>query len=175
MENIFIILLGLTMLYLSSTSRLTAHINMCIVQGLLLFLICIFGISHEPWFNVAIFKSLEQNYIHLLGLVFIVLETIVVKAWVIPLFLKKVLNRTQTHRDSNANIAHFYSLVISSIILFGGFMVANIQTPIFKNISPLYVGVSAAIIITSLWLITIKHTVLSNVINFITINLKLNQ
>jgi hydrogenase-4 component E len=35
-------------------------------------------------------------------------------------------------------------------------------------ISPLYFGVSVSLIITSLWLITIKHTVLSNVINFIT-------
>ena len=47
-------------------------------------------------------------------------------------------------------------------------MIANIQTPALNMISPLYFGVSISIIITSLWLITIKHTVLSNVISFIT-------
>ena len=37
-----------------------------------------------------------------------------------------------------------------------------------KMISPLYFGVSAATIIISLWLITIKHKIISNVIEFIT-------
>ena len=37
-----------------------------------------------------------------------------------------------------------------------------------KMISPLYFGVSLATIIISLWLITIKHKIISNVIEFIT-------
>lgn len=44
----------------------------------------------------------------------------------------------------------------------------NINTPAFKLVSPMYFGVSSAMIIISLWLITIKHKVLSNVIGFIT-------
>lgn len=151
MENIFIILLGLTMIYIASTSRLLAHINMLIVQGLLLFFICISGLNND-----------------LAEFIFIVIETIIVKSVLIPIILKKVLRKTHAHRDSEANIPHFYALVISSIILFFGFMIANIHIDAFKLISPLYFGVSLAIIITSLWLITIKHTVLSNVINFIT-------
>ena len=59
MENIFIILLGLSMLYLASTSRLKAHINMLAVQGWLLFFICIFGLSHENWFNINILHNLD--------------------------------------------------------------------------------------------------------------------
>mgnify|MGYP001510401619 FL=1 len=47
-------------------------------------------------------------------------------------------------------------------------MIANINTPAFKLVSPMYFGVSSAMIIISLWLITIKHKVLSNVIGFIT-------
>ena len=48
MENIFIILLGLSMLYIASTSRLKAHINMLSLQGWLLFFICIFAIINPP-------------------------------------------------------------------------------------------------------------------------------
>lgn len=168
MENIFIILLGLSMLYLASTSRLKAHINMLSVQGWLLFFICISGMTHEEWFNTGLLNDIISNRTHLLGIAFITLETVGVKSFIIPLFLNKVLNKTHAHRDSDANIPHFYALVISSAILFAGFMVANIQTPALKMISPLYFGVSVSVIITSLWLITIKHTVLSNVINFIT-------
>lgn len=168
MENIFIILLGLTMLYIASTSRLLAHINMLILQGILLFFICIIGLVDEAWFNISIFSNINENLVHIMAVLFIVIETILVKSIVIPIFLKKVLNKTHTHRDSGANIPHFYSLVISSVFLFLGFMIANMQIPALKLISPLFFGVSISIIITSLWLITIKHTVLSNVISFIT-------
>lgn len=168
MENIFIILLGLSMLYITSTSRLKAHINMLSIQGWLLFFICIIGLTHENWFNIQMLENVKENLTHIIGTIFIIIETLGIKSFVIPMFLNKVLNKTHAHRDSDANIPHFYALVISSVILFAGFMVANIQTPAFKLISPLYFGVSISIIITSLWLITIKHTVLSNVISFIT-------
>ena len=84
------------------------------------------------------------------------------------MFLRKIVKKTHSHRDTDANIPHFYCLVISSLILFAGFLTANIATPEFKLLDPMYFGVSIAIIITSLWLITIKHKVLSNVIGFIT-------
>ena len=168
MENIFIILLGLTMLYIASTSRLLGHINMLIAQGILLFLICIGGLAGEEWFNFGVFSNTKENLSHILGIAFIIIETLGVKSIIIPVFLKKVLNKTHTHRDSGANIPHFYALVISSLILFGGFMLANVHMSSFKLISPLIFGVSISIIITSLWMITIKHTVLSNVISFIT-------
>ena len=171
MENIFIILLGLSMIYLASTSRLAAHVNMLVVQGWLLFLICLSGFADEPWFNVSVLTDKEAlviNSTHILGLLFVVFETLVIKAYVIPWFLKKVVKKTHAHRDTDANIPHFYCLVISSLILFVGFLTANISTPEFKMINPMYFGTSLAIIIISLWLITIKHKVLSNVIGFIT-------
>ncbi len=171
MENIFIILLGLSMIYIASTSRLAAHINMLAAQGWLLFFVCLSGFIKEPWFEWSIFTNphtFSINLAHVIGLLFVIVETLIVKAFVIPWFLKKVLKKTNSHRDTDAHIPHFYCLVISSIILFAGFLAANINTPAFMLVSPMYFGVSIAIIITSLWLITIKHKVLSNVIGFIT-------
>lgn len=171
MENIFIILLGLSMIYIAATSRLKAHVNMLVAQGWLLFFVCLSGFVKEPWFNWTMISgrdSIMANMPHIIGLLFVVVETLIVKAIVIPVFLNKVLKKTHAHRDTDANIPHFYSLVISSVILFAGVMIANINTPDFKLVSPMYFGVSIAMIITSLWLVTIKHTVLSNVISFIT-------
>ena len=171
MENIFIILLGLSMIYIASTSRLAAHVNMLVIQGCLLFLVCLSGFVKEPWFDFAIFTNKEaflSNISHILGLLFVVFETLIIKAFVIPAFLKKVIKKTHAHRDTDANIPHFYCLVISSFILFVGFLTANVTTPEFKMIDSMYFGASLAIIIMSLWLITIKHKVLSNVIDFIT-------
>ena len=171
MENIFIILLGLSMIYIASTSRLAAHVNMLVAQGWLLFMVCFAGFAKEPWFSFAIFSNkdaFDANFGHVLGLLFVIFETLVIKAYIIPWFLKKVIQKTHAHRDTDANIPHFYCLVISSIILFAGFLMANVAIPEFKIINPMYFGTSLAIIITSLWLITIKHKVLSNVIGFIT-------
>ena len=170
MENIFIILLGLSMIYIASTSRLAAHVNMLVAQGWLLFFVCLAGVAKEPWF-ASLFaekEALIANIPHIAGLAFVVFETLVVKAVVIPWFLKKVVKKTNAHRDTDANIPHFYCLVISSIILFACILAANTASPEFKLIAPVYFGVSISMIITSLWLITIKHKVLSNVIGFIT-------
>ena len=52
MENIFIILLGLSMIYIAATSRLLAHVNMLVAQGWLLFFVCLTGFAKEPWFNL---------------------------------------------------------------------------------------------------------------------------
>lgn len=148
----FIILFGLTMLYLASTSRLIAHVRLLIAQGVLLFLICCCGFHHTNLLNFA----------------FLVIETLIVKSIVIPWFLYKVLKKTHSNRDVAANIPHFYCLVISSLILLAGFLVSNYCVSSMKLISPIYFGVSASTIIISLWLITIKHKVLSNVVEFIT-------
>jgi len=152
MENGFIILFGLTMLYLSATSRIVAHIRLLVAQGILLFLICCCGMK-------------DMN---LLNFLFLVFETLIVKSLIIPWFLFKVLKKTHSNRDMAANIPHFYCLVISSIILVAGFLVSNYFISSMKLVSPIYFGVSIAVIITSLWLITIKHKIMSNVIEFIT-------
>lgn len=152
MINGFIILFGLTMLYLAATSRIIAHIRLLIVQGILLFLICCCGMNHLNWLNFA----------------FLTVETLIVKSIVIPWFLHKVLKKTHSNRDVAANIPHFYCLVIASIILMAGFLVSNYYVSSMKLISPMFFGVSVSTIIISLWLITIKHKIISNVIEFIT-------
>lgn len=152
MVNGFIILFGLTMLYLSTTSRLVAHTKTLIIQGILLFLICATGFNHAPWFMIL----------------FLTVETLLVKAILIPMFLNKVLKKTHLNRDTDANITHFYCLIISSLILFGGFMFSMVHIPSLSMINPMCFGIALATIIISLWLITIKHKILSNVIEFIT-------
>jgi len=152
MVNGFIILFGLTMLYLSTTSRLKAHVNAVFVQGILLFLICAASFNHIPAGVI----------------VFLTIETLVVKAGLIPWFLNKVLKKTHSNRDTDANIPHFYCLLISSVILFGGFMLSIANIPSLGMINPLCFGIALSVIIISLWLTTIKHQILSNVIEFIT-------
>ena len=152
MVNGLIILFGLTMLYLSTTSRLKAHIKTLVIQGILLFAICATEFKLQPWYIIL----------------FLTIETLLVKATLIPMFLNKVVKKTHSNRDTDANIAHFYCLLISSVILFAGFMLSVIKIPSLSLINPMCFGIALSTIIISLWLITIKHKILSNVIEFIT-------
>jgi len=152
MENALIILFGLTMLYMAATSRIGAHIRILAMQGILLFLICYFGVEKTSVLNCA----------------FLTFETLVVKALVIPMFLNKIVKTTHQYRDLEANIPHFYCLFISTVILFSGFLVSDLNLPAVKMINPVYLGVSIAVIIISLVLITIKHKIITNIMEFIT-------
>lgn len=152
MENSLIVLFGLTMLYISSTSRIKAHIKMLSVQGFLLFLICYFTVERT----------------NLINFIFLCFETLIVKTVVIPLFLTKILNKNKIYRDNEPHIPHFYCLVLASIILFGGFLISNVTYQVFDGINPICFGVSISAIIISLFLITIRHKVLTNVTGFIT-------
>lgn len=152
MENALIILFGLTMLYMAATSRIMAHIRILVAQGILLFLICYFGIEKTS----------------ILNCIFLAFETLIVKACVIPMFLNKIVKTTHQYRDAEANIPHFYCLFISTVILFSGFLISDVNFPAMKMINSVYLGVSIAVIIISLLLITIKHKIITNIVEFIT-------
>jgi len=152
MENILIVLFGLTMLYISATSRIKAHIKLLSFQGFLLFLIC--------------YLTVEKT--HLLNFIFLTFETLIIKTYAIPAFLTKILRKNEIYRDNEHHIPNFYSLVLSSTFLFGGLLIANIDSVAFQGINPIYFGVSIAAIIISLYMITVRQNVLTNVIGFIT-------
>lgn len=152
MENALIILFGLTMLYMAATSRIMAHIRILVAQGILLFLICYFGVEKTS----------------ILNCLFLAFETLIVKAFVIPMFLNRIVKTTHQYRDAEANIPHFYCLFISTVILFSGFLISDFNFPAMKMINPVYLGVSIAVIIISLLLITIKHKIITNIVEFIT-------
>lgn len=153
MEIFFIILFGLTMLFMSATNRLKAQTNILALQGFLLFGICCIHVEKSDILNFG----------------FLIFETLIIKAIVIPLFLKNIISKTKAYRDLAANVPHFYCILFSSIILFFGFLISNIKISAFEMINPLYFGVGLAVIIISLILITIKHKILTNVIEFISL------
>ena len=78
------------------------------------------------------------------------------------------MKTTHQYRDAEANIPHFYCLFISTVILFSGFLISDVNFPAMKMINPVYLGVSIAVIIISLLLITIKHKIITNIVEFIT-------
>ena len=150
MINMLIVLFGVSMLYMATSSRIGAQINMLKLQGVILCLITFINHGSENLFALA----------------FLILETFVVKALVIPMFLERVARKNNIRRDKNPNFPNFYTLVVSTIVLFAGFLIANVHSEYMTNISSLYFGISVSTIITSFLFIAIKKKLLTHVIGF---------
>ncbi len=94
------------MLYVFAVSRIEAYVKTLSVQGLLLFLLVIVDIREINWLNIA----------------FLSLETLVIKAIVIPYFLLSVIRKNEIGREIEPYISQFYSLLIASAIFIFGFV-----------------------------------------------------
>ncbi len=148
MTDILIILLGTTMLYVSAVSRLEAYVKILASQGFLLFLLVLVDIKDMSWLNIA----------------FLVFETLVVKAVIIPYFLLTVIRRNETGREIEPYISQFYSLLIASAIFIFGFVAAFWAAQTGSHIKPLYFGISIAMIILSLFLITNRKRIITHIL-----------
>lgn len=168
MINLLIVIFGISMLYMATSSRIAAQTNMLRLQGIVLCIITIFAHINELDTS-SIWSAITSLFTHvdaLVGATFLILETFVVKALVIPNMLDKVAAKSNIRRDNNPQFPNFYTLVISTIILFVGFMIASSHADILQNISSLYFGVSVSTIVTAFVFIAIKKKLLTHVIGF---------
>jgi hydrogenase-4 component E len=145
MINTLVLLFGLIYLLMSTTGRMKGLINLLSVQGFILFLIIVS--SHD--------KTLAPTFKHNADFIFLVFETLAIKTLVIPALLNRVLVGNSVFREAEPYIPNFYSLVISSLLLFSGVIMM-----------PFFLGVSIATILISLFFITTKKKLLTHVIGF---------
>lgn len=151
MINLSIILFGVTLLYISATSRLEAYIKMLAMQGFLLSLIVILNFGHiDTW--------------HFL---FIIIETIGVKTIIIPWFLIKVIRGNEISREAEPYLTNLYSLLISSLIFAFGFFLAFWAMKNAPNLKPLHFGVSISTIITALLIIVTRKKLITHTMGYI--------
>jgi len=148
MTDILIILMGTSMLYVFSVSRVEAYVKTLSLQGLLLFLLVVIDIKEINWLNIA----------------FLSLETLAIKAVVIPYFLLRVIRRNEIGREVEPYITQFYSLLIACLIFIFGFIVAFWAAKTNPGIKPLYFGVSIALIISSLCLIVNRKKIITHIL-----------
>jgi hydrogenase-4 component E len=150
MTNILIILLGVTMIYIASVSRVESYIKALSIQGLLLFLMIL----------------IDYSKIDKLTFIFLSVETIGLKALIIPLFLINIIRKNEIVRDIEPNISNFYSIFISSLIFVFGFFSSYLSLSVIENNRPLHFGISFSIIITSLFLIITRKKIITHIMGY---------
>ncbi len=148
MTDFLIILLGTTMLYVSAVSRVEAYVKTLGFQGIILFLLVVLNAKDMSWLNVS----------------FLVFETLVIKAFVIPYFLLTVTRRNEIDREIEPYLSQFYSLLVASAIFIFGFVVTFWSAKTGSAIRPLYFGISIEMVVLSLFLIVNRKRIITHIL-----------
>lgn len=150
MIDVIIILLGTSMLYVFAVSRIEAYVKTLSFQGLLLFILVILDIKNISWLNIA----------------FLSIETLLVKAAAIPLFLLIIIRKNEISREVEPYISQFYSLLIAMGIFIFGFAATFWSVRVGGEIKPLYFGISIVIIVSSLFLIINRKKIITHILSY---------
>lgn len=151
MVIVLIVLFAATLVYFFLSERVSNFIWLLSVQGVILF-----GIA----FN---------NLLHIqpLGLILILLETLIVKAIVIPWFLNRLRQKNELKRVHESQVPVFYSLIIISAILIGSFLLS--YTIDNEIIQLRFFTVALATVIGGMYFIVIHKNIFSHLVGFLII------
>lgn len=151
MINILLIVFTISLIYLAMANRMLTYIRIIAFQGVLLF-------------GVAFIELIEIN---LLNLVFVLLETIIIKAVAIPLFIKYIIDRNHITREAEPYVSNFFSVVIVTVIILGSFFLANAITG--THIRKIFFIVALSSLFTGLYIIITRRKILTHVMGFLII------
>jgi hydrogenase-4 component E len=151
MINILLIIFTISLIYIGIANRLLTYIRIIAFQGYLLF-------------GVAFIELIEINVVNL---VFVLLETIVIKAILIPLFLKNILDRNNITREAEPFVSNFVSVVIITLIILGSFFLAN--TILDTYVRKVFFIVAFSALFTGLYIIITRRKIITHVMGYLII------
>jgi hydrogenase-4 component E len=151
MTNVLLITFMISLLYLGIAHQLRTYIKILGLQGVLLF-----GIAF-----------IELNQINALNLAFVLLETVVFKALVIPLFLNYVMKKNKISRDAEPFLPNFISLIIITGIIIGMFVLSGAIAD--STVSKIYFVVALSTLFTGLYIIVTRKKIITHVMGYLVI------
>lgn len=151
MINVLLIVLLISLLYLSIANRLFTYIKILAFQGVILF-------------GVALIELSEINTVNL---VLILLETIIVKAILVPLFIKYIIKRNNITRETEPFIPNFVSLIIVTTIIVITILLSNSITD--THLEKISFIVALSTLFTGLFIIGTRKKVITHVMGYLVI------
>jgi hydrogenase-4 component E len=151
MINILLIAFTISLIYIAMANRMLTFIRIIAFQGLLLF-------------GVAFVELIEINVVNL---VFVLLETIVIKAVAIPMFLKYILDRNRITREAEPYVSNFVSVVFVTMIILGSFFLAHAIHDSY--VRKIFFIVALSALFTGLYIIITRRKILTHVMGFLVI------
>ena len=145
-----IILYVLTLIYLSIADRFRNHTSILAIQGLLLF-------------GIAMARLHE---FHTVELTFIIVETLIFKAIVIPAILMRVIHKTKINRIHSA-ASQFGALVMSIVALIASCTITYYMAD--NRTDMIFFGVALYALLTGLILIVMRKRIFAHLVGFLVI------
>ena len=145
-----IILYVLTLIYLSIADRFRNHTSILAIQGLL-----IFGIAMA-----------RLHEFHTVEMIFIIVETLLFKAIVIPAILMRVIHKTKINRI-HSSASQFGALVMSIAALIASCTITYYMAD--NRTDMIFFGVALYALLTGLILIVMRKRIFAHLVGFLVI------
>ena len=146
-----LILYVVTLIYLPITERFRNHTSLIALQGWILLGIALLRLH-----------SLEG-----LELAFIIVETLVFKALVVPAILLRVIRKTKINRVRTSGSAQFNSLLLSLCALGVSCWIASAMAD--ERIDMIFFGVALYALLSGLVMIVVRRRVFAHLVGFLAI------
>jgi hydrogenase-4 component E len=151
MTNVLLIIFIISLLYVSIANRIITYVRVLALQGFILF-----GVTF-----------LQLKDIQTWNLVLILVETIVFRAVVVPMFLSYLIRRNRITRETEPYLPHFVSLIIITMIVVITVVLANsIQD---THLDKIFFIVSLSTLFTGLYFIASRKKIITHVMGYLMI------
>lgn len=149
MLHILLILFLITLIYFAIANRLMSYVAILMYQGLI---IC-----------AAALLSLHE--MDALNLASILIETLVVKALLVPYFIRRVILTNHITREAEPSVPNYVSLLFCTAVIIGAYLVSlMVDTP---ELNKMFLVAALAGIFSGLFFITTRRKVITHVICYV--------
>ena len=149
MLHILLILFLITLIYFAIANRLMTYVGLLAFQGVI---IC-----------AAALLSLHD--MDVVNLVTIIVETLVVKAILMPYFIRRVILTNHITREAEPSVPNYVSLLFCTAVIIGAYLVSlMVSSPILNK---MFLVAALAGIFCGLFFITTRRKVITHVICYV--------
>lgn len=141
----------ISLVYMVVANRLYTYIVILSFQGFVLF-----GVAF-----------IELTEIRLINLIFILLETVVFKAVVIPAFLNYIIKKNNITREAEPFLPNFISVVVVTAIIIASFLLSH--TIHDDQLKSIFFVVALSALFTGLYIIITRRKIITHVMGFLVI------
>lgn len=146
-----VILYVITLIYLSITERFRNHASLIALQGVILL-----GIA-----------LLRLHSLDAVELAFIVVETLLFKAVIVPAILLRVIRKTKINRVRSSGSSQFNSLLLSIVALALSCWITSAMAD--ERIDMIFFGVALYALLSGLIMIVVRQRVFAHLVGFLVI------
>ena len=151
MIDVLLITFIISLFYLSIANRLITYVSVLSFQGFILF-----GVTF-----------IELKEINTINLVLILLETVVFKAVLVPLFIARLIKRNKITRSTEPYLPNFVSLIITTLIVIITILLANSIED--THLDKIFFIVALSAIFTGLYIIASRKKIITHVMGYLLI------